>query len=139
MRDDTPWPVNQDLRENQPSPRPKRPTIGWRTVHAAAALAPVLLLAAMLNIGGCGGSSSSNSPPAAANPALMSGSVFVPVAPPLSPNTASYSPSQGGGVTSNVQARLSVEAATAIVRANLSAAAAVAPVVLDHFFYLVNG
>jgi len=149
MRDDIPRHLNQDLRENQPSLQLTRPTMSRRIVHAVVALAPALLVAAMLNMGGCGGSSNSNSPQAGANPALMSGSVFVPVAPPLSPNTVGYSPSQAGGMTSSVQARLSVAAST-IVQANLSAAAAtsvakaslsaaVAPVVLDHFFYLVNG
>ena len=89
----------------------------------------VVLVACLLNAAGCGGSSGGKSagsptPTATATPAVQEGAIFAPVFPPLSPNTVGYAPSSKQAVSSaGVQL----------------AAAAVAPVALNHYFYLVNG
>jgi len=104
---------------------------GGRSVSAGCARSLSLLLAiAFLGAAGCGGGSSSGtSPQPPAPPVVQTGSAFIPVMPPLSPND----------VWNSAVAATNASVNAAASRRLAAAAATPQPINLDHWFFLLNG
>ena len=104
---------------------------GGRSVSAGCARSLSLLLAiAFLGAAGCGGGSSSGTSPQPPAPRVVqTGSAFIPVMPPLSPND----------VWNSAVAATNASVKAAASRRLAAAAATPQPINLDHWFFLLNG